>query len=242
MAFLQVTFFRSGMIAYEQQELLDSEILSAHLKGRLADLLYITYAFTILLANGYSAILPGYYCFACNCLKQFFLHFEMKSKVLIARHDYQRILKIYKEINETMMMMDNLISLPILLSVINILVTLFWYGYCSVFVQIDNNVLGIFISGGLVQYFVLLMITLPPSAAANQAAATAREIVLSLPGWFPKRYSIIKLLVCRRFQPKTALTLWENVSNRQIDAHQCYSHSNFIWNCGWHSRKCSEFR
>ncbi|GIZ04638.1 uncharacterized protein CEXT_164841 [Caerostris extrusa] len=61
---------------------------------------------------------------------------------------------------------------------------------------------------GFIQYFVLLMMTLPPAEAANQAAATAREIVLSLPGWFPKRYSTIKLLVCRRFLPKTALTLW----------------------------------
>ncbi|GIY94401.1 hypothetical protein CEXT_369341 [Caerostris extrusa] len=46
------------------------------------------------------------------------------------------------------------------------------------------------------------------AAAANQAPETAREIVLSLPDWFPKRYSIIKILVCRSFKPKTALTLW----------------------------------
>ncbi|GIY57222.1 hypothetical protein CDAR_230041 [Caerostris darwini] len=80
-AFLEVTFFRSGIIAYEQQELLDSEIIPAHLKEQLVDFLYVTYAFTILLANGFSAILPGYYCFSCNCMKQFFLRFEMKSKV-----------------------------------------------------------------------------------------------------------------------------------------------------------------
>ncbi|GIY52847.1 hypothetical protein CDAR_432731 [Caerostris darwini] len=62
---------------------------------------------------------------------------------------------------------------------------------------------------GFAQYFVLLIMTLPPAAAANQAAATARKIILCLPGWFPKRYSTIKLLVCRRFMPKTALTLWK---------------------------------
>ncbi|GIY56696.1 uncharacterized protein CDAR_126631 [Caerostris darwini] len=207
MVFLEVTFFRSGMIAYEQQELLDSEIIPAHLKKQLADLICVTYAFTILLANGFSAILPGYYSFTCNCMKQFFLRFEMKSKVLIARHDYQRILEIYKEMNVTMIMMDDLLSLPVLVSVINILSTLFWFGYSFAFGQNDNNEVGIFISTGFVQYFVLLLMTLPPAAAANQAATTAREIVLFLPGWFPKRYSIIKLLVCRRFQPKTALTL-----------------------------------
>ncbi|GIX88210.1 uncharacterized protein CEXT_203011 [Caerostris extrusa] len=61
---------------------------------------------------------------------------------------------------------------------------------------------------GLVQYFVFLMMTLPSAAATNQTAATSKEIVLSLPGWFPKRYSIIKLFVCRSFMHNTALTLW----------------------------------
>ncbi|GIY12630.1 hypothetical protein CDAR_104211 [Caerostris darwini] len=91
----------------------------------------------------------------------------------------------------------------------NILAMLFWYGYTFAFLPNNNNMLGIFISMGLVQYFVLLMMILPSAAVANQAAATAREIVLSLPGWFPKRYNIVKLLVCRSFMHKTALTLWD---------------------------------
>ncbi|GIY87349.1 uncharacterized protein CDAR_371871 [Caerostris darwini] len=206
-AFFEMTFFRSGMIAYEQQELLDSEIIPAHLRQQFADFLYVSFPFTLLLANGFFALLPGYYCFACNCLKQFFLRFERKSKVLIAHHDYQRILEIYKEMNETMVMMNNFLSLPILVSVINILATLFWYGYSFAFVSNDNKVIGIFYSIGFIQYFVLLLLTLPPAAAANQAAVTAREIVLSLPGWFPKRYSTITLLICRSFMHKTSLTL-----------------------------------
>ncbi|GIY38483.1 uncharacterized protein CDAR_39211 [Caerostris darwini] len=59
------------------------------------------------------------------------------------------------------------------------------------------------------EYFVLLLITLTPAAAANHAAAMQREIVLSLPAWFPKRYRIIKLHVHRKFMHKTALTLWK---------------------------------
>ncbi|GIY38495.1 hypothetical protein CDAR_39291 [Caerostris darwini] len=66
----------------------------------------------------------------------------------------------------------------------------------------------LFFSMGFMQYFVLLMMILPSAAAANQAATTAREIALSLPGCFPKRYSTIKLLVCRSFMPNTSLTLW----------------------------------
>ncbi|GIY47364.1 uncharacterized protein CDAR_501931 [Caerostris darwini] len=207
-AFFEVTFFRSGMIAYEQQELLNSEIIPAHLREQFADFLYVSFPFTLLLANGFFALLPGYYYFVCCCMKQFFLRFEMKSKVLIARHDYQRILEIYKKINETMIITDKFLSLPILVSVMNILATLFWYGYSFAFVPNDNKMIGLFFSMGFIQYFVLLMMTLHPAAASNQAAATATEIVMSLPGWFPKMYSIIKLLVCRSFMPKTALTLW----------------------------------
>ncbi|GIY69932.1 uncharacterized protein CDAR_466961 [Caerostris darwini] len=62
---------------------------------------------------------------------------------------------------------------------------------------------------GFLQYVLLLLITLIPAAAANQAAAIARAIVLSLPAWFPKRYSIIKRRVRRKFMQKTVLTLWK---------------------------------
>ncbi|GIY94381.1 uncharacterized protein CEXT_369191 [Caerostris extrusa] len=62
---------------------------------------------------------------------------------------------------------------------------------------------------GYLQYFVLLLITLTPAAAANQAAAMARKIVLSLSAWFPNQYIIIKLHVRRKFMHKTTLTLWK---------------------------------
>ncbi|GIY52831.1 hypothetical protein CDAR_432621 [Caerostris darwini] len=57
-AFFEVTFLRFGMIAYEQQELLDSKIIPAHLRERFADFLYFSFPFTLLLANGFFALLP----------------------------------------------------------------------------------------------------------------------------------------------------------------------------------------
>ncbi|GIY26605.1 uncharacterized protein CDAR_41391 [Caerostris darwini] len=105
--------------------------------------------------------------------------------------------------------MDNFLNLPIFISVVNILTSLFWYGYSFAFPPNANNVTGIFFSIGFVQYFLMLLITLIPAAAANQAAALAREFVLSLPAWFPKRYRVIKVHVRRKFMHKTALTLWK---------------------------------
>ncbi|GIY88590.1 uncharacterized protein CEXT_663681 [Caerostris extrusa] len=208
-ACFEVTLFNSGMIAQDQHKLRKSEFIPGYLKDHLVAILNSAYAFMILVGNGFFAVLPGYYCFVCCCMKTFFVHFVRKSKILITRQEYRRILKIYKEMNETMIMVDNFMSLPIFVSVVNILVTLFWLGYSFAFMPNVNSATSIFVAMGFIQYFVLLLITLPPAAAVNHAAARARETVLSLPGWFPKRYSIIKMYVRRRFMHKTALTLWK---------------------------------
>ncbi|GIY03045.1 uncharacterized protein CDAR_511461 [Caerostris darwini] len=207
--FLEMTLFNSGMIAHEQHKLQNSEFIPAHLKEHSVTIMYCSFALITLIGHFFFTTLPEYYCFVCCCMKQFFLHFVWKSKVLIVRQDYQRILEIYKEMNEAMIMMDNFLSLPIMISVVNILTSLFWYGYSFAFPPNANNVTGILFYMGFVQYFLLLLITLIPAAAANQAAATARDFVLSLSGWFPKRYSVIKVHVCRKFMRKTALALWK---------------------------------
>ncbi|GIY57219.1 hypothetical protein CDAR_230021 [Caerostris darwini] len=207
--FFEVTLFSTGLITREQHKLQNSKLVPAHLKEHSAVILNCSYTFITFVGNGVFAALPGYYCFVCYCMKQFLLHFKLKSEVLTARQDYQRILEIYKEMNETMIMMDNFLTLPIFISVFIILAGLFWYGYSFAFPPNVSYEADIFVSMGFLQYFVLLLITLTPAAAANQAAAMAREIVLSLPVWFPNQYSIIKLHVRRKFMHKTALTLWK---------------------------------
>ncbi|GIY38489.1 uncharacterized protein CDAR_39251 [Caerostris darwini] len=205
--FFAVTLFSSGMITQQQCKLRNFELIPAHLKEHAVVILNCSFTFTTLVGNRFFATLPGYYCFVCCCMKEFFLHFEWKSKVLIARQDYPRIFEIYKQMNETMIMMDNFLNFPILISVVNILASLFWYGYSFAFSPNINNTTIIFVSVGFVEFFVLLLITLTPAAAANQAAATAREVVLSWPGWFPVRYSIISVYVRRKFLHKTYLAL-----------------------------------
>ncbi|GIY10933.1 uncharacterized protein CEXT_219741 [Caerostris extrusa] len=207
--FLEATLFNSGMISHEQHKLRSSELIPAHLKEHSVTIMYCSFTSITLVGHFFFATLPGYYCFVCCCMKQFFLHFVWKSKSLIAHQDYQSILEIYKEMNKTMIMMDNFLNLPIFISVVNILTSLFWYGYSFAFPPNADNVTGIFFAMGFLQYFVLLLITLIPAAAANQAAEMARGFVLSLPAWFPKQYSMIKVHVRRNFMHKTTLTLLE---------------------------------
>ncbi|GIY94407.1 hypothetical protein CEXT_369371 [Caerostris extrusa] len=144
--------------------------------------------------------------------------------------------------NDTMIIMDNFFNLPIFISVFNILAGLFWYGYCFAFPPNVSNATEIYVSAGFVEYFVMLLITLTPAAAANQAAAMAREIFLSLPAWFPERYSIIKTSCAATIHAQICIDIVENLPNRQIFTNQRYRHSNFLRNSGGHSRKRPEFK
>ncbi|GIY52830.1 uncharacterized protein CDAR_432611 [Caerostris darwini] len=162
-----LTFVCSGMIAQEQHLLRNSKLVPEQLKDPTVVITNGWFIFTTIAGNCLFATLPGYYCFACRCMKQFFLHFVWKSKILIARQDYQRILEIYKEMNETMIMMDNFLNLPILITVVNILANLFWFGYSFAFPRNVNDMTGIFVSAGFVQYFILLLITLTPAAGCQ---------------------------------------------------------------------------
>ncbi|GIY94392.1 hypothetical protein CEXT_369261 [Caerostris extrusa] len=70
----------------------------------------------------------------------------------------------------------------------------------------------------VLQYFVLLLITLAPAAAVNQAAAMARELVLSLPGWI-QAVQHHKSAYLSKFHGQNFFDIVENLSNRQFFAH-----------------------
>ncbi|GBN53132.1 hypothetical protein AVEN_151987-1 [Araneus ventricosus] len=53
-----------------------------------------------------------------------------------------------------------------------------------------------------------LMVILSASSV-NKAALTARNMVISLPGWIPQSYQEIKILVRRKYMKKVSLTLWK---------------------------------
>ncbi|GBM30013.1 hypothetical protein AVEN_165588-1 [Araneus ventricosus] len=89
------------------------------------------------------------------------------------------------------------------------MVKLFWFGYTFAFMQGADTQASIFFCFGIVQSLILLSIVLLPAAAANKAAYLAREVVTSLPAWFPKRSKEIKMYVRQRFVSNVSLTLWD---------------------------------
>ncbi|GBN73401.1 hypothetical protein AVEN_219675-1 [Araneus ventricosus] len=58
-------------------------------------------------------------------------------------------------------------------------------------------------------YLVLLSIIILPAASVNNAMKEAKDIITSLPGWFPEHYMDLKLRIRRKFKKTTGLTLWK---------------------------------
>ncbi|GFU06004.1 uncharacterized protein NPIL_164411 [Nephila pilipes] len=46
-------------------------------------------------------------------------------------------------------------------------------------------------------------------ADCNRAAKQARDVIISLPGWFPQHYKMLKMHIRQKFLKKFALTLWK---------------------------------
>ncbi|GIY77249.1 hypothetical protein CEXT_320761 [Caerostris extrusa] len=116
------------------------------LTRKICELFIRLFSFHLLLANGFFALLAGYYCF----------YFVLLMMTLPPAAAANQAAATAREI---------VLSFP----VVDILASLFWFGYSFAFPPNVNKVRGL-----LVQYFALLLIILIPGAAANHAAATAR--------------------------------------------------------------------
>ncbi|GFU06033.1 uncharacterized protein NPIL_164531 [Nephila pilipes] len=93
------------------------------------------------------------------------------------------------------------------------MIGLFWSSYSFVFYS-SNDFAMLFVTtiGTVINSTQLLMVMLP-AAAANQVGIQARNIVISLPGWFPKQYEKLNIHVRQNFTQEDFLTLWKIYKN-----------------------------
>ncbi|GIY52846.1 hypothetical protein CDAR_432721 [Caerostris darwini] len=75
-----------------------------------------------------------------------------------------------------MLCMDNGFSLSSLITIVDILANLFWFGYSFAFPPNVNSMTGIFVSIGFLQYFILLLITLTPAAGCQPSCGDGKGI------------------------------------------------------------------
>ncbi|GFS64796.1 uncharacterized protein NPIL_121171 [Nephila pilipes] len=158
---------------------------------------FITIAFT------------GYYCLVCICLKLFFSEFILKSEALIAQYNYQRILKIYQKLSQLMTFANDFLSYPVFINVLCSMIGLFTFSYTFVFYPQNEYAIYIIILLGIFHYSLSLVLSVILAADCNRTSNLARRTVVSLPGWFPQQYQMLKMLIRQRYKNEFVLTLWK---------------------------------
>ncbi|GFX10004.1 uncharacterized protein TNCV_4101431 [Trichonephila clavipes] len=175
----------------------------------------VSLALAVIILHGLSFVFVGYYCFVCYCMKLFFLEFVSKSKDLILLNDYQNALQIYQELTETLTFTNDFLAYPAFINIVCVMFGLFIFSYSFVFLPKDNFLIYAFTFGGVTLYLMALIPLMLSGACCNRAASQARDTVVSLPGWFPQHYRMLKMLIRQKFKKKFALTLWKIYAIRE---------------------------
>ncbi|GBO45078.1 hypothetical protein AVEN_212289-1 [Araneus ventricosus] len=142
-------------------------------------------------------------------MKIFFEEFVSKSRYLIAQNDYRAILKTYKELIETIVLADNVMSYPMFTEIIVSMLQLFWFSFIFVSMAEGDFKTYVSITVALIQGFAIMLMVFLPAAFTNEAAIIARDTVVTLPTWFPQHYTSLKKTVRQRYLKKVALSLWK---------------------------------
>ncbi|GFY41954.1 uncharacterized protein TNIN_323551 [Trichonephila inaurata madagascariensis] len=114
--------------------------------------------------------------------------------------------------------MDDFLSYPVFIQVLGNMAGLFWSSYVIIFIPMDDYLAYIYLIVSCLLYWKWLLMIMLPASSANKDAKNARDIILSLPGWFPQHHRKLKLAVRRKFkQTEYSLTLWKTyLINRSI--------------------------
>ncbi|GFU06022.1 uncharacterized protein NPIL_164491 [Nephila pilipes] len=152
----------------------------------------------------------GYYCFICICIKLVLRNFISTFKFSNGRINYQTVLETYDDISLIIILADDFLCYPALVNVLNGMAGLFWSGFTIAFILKKDYQSYVCLFGCMLFYSCLLLLVLLPASVANQAAEEAKDVIISLPGWFPQHYNELKIYVRKKFkQRKSKFTLWK---------------------------------
>ncbi|GFY68243.1 uncharacterized protein TNIN_466201 [Trichonephila inaurata madagascariensis] len=186
-----------------------SDRIPDKLKEYFTEIHDVSLALAAIIVHSLGLAFAGYYCFVCYCMKLFFLEFVSKSKDLILLNDYQSVLQIYQELTETLTFANDFLAYPAFITMLCVMFGLFIFSYCFVFLPKDNLLIYVFTFAGVTLYLMALLPMMLSGACCNRAASQARDTVVSLPGWFPQHYRMLKMLIRQKFKKKYVLTLWK---------------------------------
>ncbi|GBL96950.1 hypothetical protein AVEN_182529-1 [Araneus ventricosus] len=173
-------------------------------------LLEIRNVLTVSLLLGLSVSFSGYYGFICYHTSLLLSEFSSKSINLIVKSDYETILKIYLEISQVVVSIDDFLSYPTFVNVLADIAGLFWACYVIIFDSKDDYLFYLYFVAAAFTYILWLLMVMLPAASVNKAIEVARNFVLSLPGWFPHHQNVLKKCIKMKIKhKKVSLTLWK---------------------------------
>ncbi|GBM39377.1 hypothetical protein AVEN_119040-1 [Araneus ventricosus] len=173
-------------------------------------LLEIRNVLTVSLLLGLSVSSSGYYGFICYHIYLLLSEFSSKSINLIVISDYETILKIYLDISQVIVSVDDFLSYPTFINVLADMGGLFWACYVIIFDSKDDYLFYLYFVAAAFTYALWLLMVMLPAASANKAIEVARNFVLSLPGWFPHHQKVLKKYIKMEIKHNNlSLTLWK---------------------------------
>ncbi|GBN53605.1 hypothetical protein AVEN_213026-1 [Araneus ventricosus] len=120
-----------------------------------------------------------------------------------------QLLHTYDELANVLSSIDDIFSYPVCVLVVSSMAGLFRPIYSLIFLletHFEFSILYLF-SG--IYYSIVLLSVIFSASEAVQAGKLARELIVSLPGFLPLRYTELKQIVRRNFKREIVLTLWK---------------------------------
>ncbi|GFS74837.1 uncharacterized protein NPIL_22201 [Nephila pilipes] len=109
-----------------------------------------------------------------------------------------------------MISFDDFISFSAFINVLSILSALFWSFHSLTEIPKEDILRKSYLSSYIIGFVVRFFMVMLTASFVNQAAEVPRDMVVSLPGLFPKHYLKLKIYLRREFkQQGPVLTLWK---------------------------------
>ncbi|GBN02645.1 hypothetical protein AVEN_212398-1 [Araneus ventricosus] len=129
--------------------------------------------------------------------------------MLIPNVDYRRILESYQELLEILKYVDTIFSCPMFIEVTVDMVQVFWYCYHLIFTATNDFQAQACMSLGTLQSLLSLAMVLLSASFANEASKLARNVILSLPSFYPNYRKELKIYIGQHYKEEVDLTLWK---------------------------------
>ncbi|GBN87245.1 hypothetical protein AVEN_266248-1 [Araneus ventricosus] len=149
------------------------------------------------------------YTFLCVQLRCLFLRVANQIRSVKEENSACQLLHAYDELANVLSNIDDIFSYTVFVLVVSSMAGLFRSIYSLIFLMethFEFSFLYWFIG---IYYSIVLLSVIFSASETVQARKLARELIVSLPGFLPLRYTELKKMVRRNFKRKIVLTLWK---------------------------------